>query len=276
MRIDSHQHFWRVARGDYGWLDAAPDTLRRDFLPDDLAPLCAAAGIDGTVLVQAAPALAETLFMLSLAGRDPAIQGVVGWIDVTAPDALRDLAAIAAHPKLVGIRPMLQDIQDTGFILQPAIAQVLDALIERGLCFDALIQPRHLPVITTLAARHPALRLVVDHGAKPRIAEREFTRWADEMAALAAHPSVHCKLSGLLTEAGPDGGAADLEPYAAHLLHCFGPGRLMWGSDWPVLLLASDYAGWHAMARALIPAQHHDAVFGATAAEFYRLHRPAR
>jgi L-fuconolactonase len=277
MRIDSHQHFWRLARGDYGWLDTAPAVLRRDFLPDDLAPLLAAQGIDATVLVQAAPSLAETRFLLDLAARTPWVAGVVGWVDVAEASACADLAALAADPALLGIRPMLQDIADTGHILRPEAARVLDALSETGLCFDALIRPRHLPVIGQVMRRHPGLRLVVDHGAKPAIATSgpaERAAWAAGIAALAAHPGVYCKLSGLANEAGRDWQAAALAPYVATLLDAFGPARLMWGSDWPVVLDVAAYADWHAAAAALIPPEHHAAVFGATAARFYRIGPP--
>ena len=267
MRIDAHQHFWQPARGDYGWLADAPATLQRDFMPADFLPIAARCGIDGTVLVQAAPTLAETRFMLDLADAHPFIRGVVGWCDLARPESLASLA----HPRLVGIRPMLQDIAETAYILGPELAGGLEAVIAQDLVFDALIQPRHLGVIDTLLRRHERLRLVVDHGAKPSIGGGGFAAWAEGMAALAAHAGVHCKLSGLVTEAAGGWDAASLAPYVGHLRNCFGAERLLWGSDWPVLTVAASYDDWLEAATALVPADEHAAVFGDTAARFYGL-----
>jgi L-fuconolactonase len=267
MRIDAHQHFWRPARGDYGWLAAAPAALQRDFLPVDFTPIAAACGIDGTVLVQAAPTSEETRFMLGLAEAHPIIRGVVGWCDLAVPDGL----AALAHPLLLGIRPMLQDIAETGYILRPELAAGLEAVIGSGLAFDALIQPRHLGVIDTLLRRHPRLRLVVDHAAKPRIGGDGFDAWAEGMAALAAHPGAHCKLSGLVTEAASGWSTEVLAPFVSHLRRCFGAERLIWGSDWPVATIAASYEAWLRAAQALIPAAEHPAVFGGNAARFYGL-----
>lgn len=272
MIIDAHQHFWRLDRGDYGWLTPELAPIYRDFGPSDLAPHLARHGIGGTVLVQAAPTLAETKYLLELADATDVVRGVVGWVDFEAADAPEDIARLAQHPKLVGLRPMIQDIADDDWMLRPALAPAFEAMIRHDLTFDALVLPRHLPRLHELLARHPDLRCVIDHGAKPEIAEGRFDAWAGEMAALARDTRAFCKLSGLLTEAGEGAGREALAPYAAHLVDRFGPARLVWGSDWPVLTLAASYDAWFEMAMSLIPdAKDRQAVFGGTAIELYRL-----
>ncbi|MCP1168552.1 amidohydrolase family protein [Limimaricola litoreus] len=272
MIIDAHQHFWRLERGDYGWLTPELAPIYRDFGPSDLAPHLARQGIGGTVLVQAAPTLAETEYLLELAGESDVVRGVVGWVDFEATSAPEEIARLARHPKLVGLRPMIQDIADDDWMLDPVLAPAFEAMIRHDLTFDALVLPRHLPRLRRLLARHPDLRCVIDHGAKPEIAAGRFDAWAGEMAALARETRAWCKLSGLLTEAGEGAGRAELEPYVAHLVAQFGPARLVWGSDWPVLTLAASYEAWFEMARSLIPdAEDRRAVFGGNAAGLYRL-----
>lgn len=274
-RIDAHQHFWSLARGDYDWLtpDLAP--LHRDFGMADLLPLTAACAIDGTIAVQAAATLAETRFLLSLAEDEPRIRGVVGWIDLPAPDAVAQLAELAQHPRLIGIRPMLQDLPRDDWILDPDKTPAMDAIAGHGLVFDALIRPRHIPHVVTLAKRHPALSIVVDHAAKPAIGEHAgFDAWAAGIAALATLPNVACKLSGLLTEAPIGADAAMLRPYVDTLLGTFGADRLIWGSDWPVLLLASEYRDWSAMTDTLLAGldpMAQAAIRGGNACRIYKL-----
>lgn len=274
MRIDAHQHFWRRDRGDYDWLTPDLSPLWRDFLPDDLAPALARHGIAGTVLVQAAPTDAETAFMLSLARSHAFIRGVVGWTDLAAPDAPERIAALASDPLLVGLRPMLQDLPDDDAILDPAAQPALAAMARHRLALDALIRPRHLPRIATLREWHPELRIVIDHAAKPDIAAGDLGQWSRDLAAVAADGVTHCKLSGLVTEAAADWRVDDLRPVVETVLGAFGPDRVMWGSDWPVLGLASDYDGWVAASRALLaglgPEDQAD-VLGLTARRFYRL-----
>ncbi|SER88327.1 L-fuconolactonase [Tranquillimonas rosea] len=271
--IDAHQHFWRISRGDYSWMDESVARIRRDILPADLAPLAEAAGVSGTVLVQAAPTVEETLFMLSLAQETPLVRGVVGWIDLEG-DVSGQLDHIA-HPALRGIRPMLQDIEDTEWVLREEVVTGLRQVAAAGLRADALIVPRHFAVITELARRVPELPIVVDHCAKPVFDGGDPGQaWRDGMAALAAHPQISCKLSGLANEYGPGWSAAALRPVFDHVLACFGPQRIMWGSDWPVLELAGDYAGWAACAQEMaadLPKASRDAIFGGTAASFYGL-----
>lgn len=247
-RIDAHQHFWRLDRGDYGWLTPALASIHRDFLPDDLAPILTRHGIDHSILVQASPTVAETEFLLALAKGTSFVAGVVGWVDFEAADAVAAIARLAADPLLVGLRPMVQDIADDDWLLRSQLDPALRAMIDRDLVFDALLLPRHLFRLVILLARHPDLRVVIDHGAKPPIREgtAALDPWRDAMAQVAAFPNVCCKLSGLATEARPGWAIAELAPFVEHLLQVFGPQRLLWGSDWPVVDLAGGYDHWRA------------------------------
>jgi L-fuconolactonase len=272
QRIDAHQHYWQISRGDYFWMGPHVAPIMRDVFPVDLAPHLKAAGIASTVVVQAAATVAETEFMLDLADAEPSIAAVVGWVDLGADDVEATLRRLAARPKFRGIRPMLQDIEDTFDVLKPKHLAALKLLPKLNLRLDALAQPRHLPLVAALADHIPELPIVVDHAAKPFIAKGILEPWASDMAALAKRPSVLCKFSGLVTEAGPNWSVAGLKPYADHLIACFGPERLMFGSDWPVCELAATYENWLAAAKELLaglsPAEQ-DAVFGGNAARFY-------
>jgi L-fuconolactonase len=278
MRVDAHQHFWRLMDRDGQWPPASLQAIYRDFGPDDLAPDLRAAGIDATILVQSLPSAVDTQWMLALAERTPWVRGVVGWVDFKAADAPAQIDALARRPLLKGLRPMLQDLSDDDWIDDPACAPAVEAMVRHGLVFDALVLPRHLPALRHFAERHPALHIVIDHAAKPFIARGEMQPWHDHMAALAALPQIHCKLSGLLTEAGERRDAAALLPYTQTLRTLFGPRRLLWGSDWPVLRLAADYADWwelaHRLAHQFQPVPEPDdlrALFGGNAARIYRL-----
>jgi L-fuconolactonase len=231
-------------------------------------------GVDGGVLVQAAPTVAETQFLLALAEAHPAVLGVVGWVDLLASDAPAQIARLARHPKLKALRPMLQDIADPDWILNPALAPAFEAMVAHGLVFDALIKPVHLTRILALAQRRPGLAIVIDHGAKPDIAKALWQPWADDLARIAAQTAAVCKLSGLLTEAGAAPAPDAARRWAQHVLACFGPQRVLWGSDWPVLELASDYAAWWHEVQALLvdsSAAERAAVLGGNAARVYRL-----
>lgn len=277
MLIDAHQHFWRLANRVGHWPPPELASIHRDFEPADLEPLLAQSGVSGTVLVQSLPTVADTLQLLQLAAQHPVVMGVVGWADLLAPDAPTQITALARHRKLKGLRPMLQDLPNTRWITQAALSPAITAMQAHGLVFDALVLPQHLGALRVFAQRHPTLPIVIDHAAKPDIALGNLDPWRQDMAALAALPEVHCKLSGLLTEAGLHAGAPALEPYVGHLFATFGPERLIWGSDWPVLNLAAHYPDWLAMARALCqnqPGMHDDhmaAIFGGNARRFYRL-----
>ncbi|MBL8688319.1 MAG: amidohydrolase family protein [Rhodospirillaceae bacterium] len=249
MRIDAHQHYWQLARGDYGWLTPKLAPIYRDFGPGDLAPRLDAFDIACTILVQAAPTQAETRFMLDLAATTPSVAGVVGWADMEAPDAAEHIARLATRPKLVGIRPMIHDIADPRWMLSPALSPAYAAIETAGLVFDALVRPVHLGSLETLVGRHPGLSVVIDHGAKPDVArwtpgDEDFADWAERMHRLGRRTNVVCKTSGLVTEARPDWEPGDLIPYLDVLLDAFGPEGLLFGSDWPVVNLAGGYDRW--------------------------------
>ena len=244
MRIDAHQHFWSLGRGDYDWLTPELSILYRDFKPSDLAPLLDQHQIEGTVLVQASPTLAETNYLLSLANKHDFIKGVVGWVDFESFDVIQTVNELAKDPKIVGLRPMIQDIEDVDWMLNVDFAPVFNAIMNNNLVFDALTKPNHLPNLRRLLLRHPKLRTVIDHGSKPVIAAQEFEPWAAEMALIARDSEAFVKLSGLVTEAQEDWSVDDLKPYTDHLFTCFGADRIIWGSDWPVCNLVSDYTEW--------------------------------
>ena len=279
MRIDAHQHFWSLARGDYGWLTPALGVIHRDFGPADLAPLLAAHRITSTILVQAAPTQAETTYLLDIAAKTPFVAGVVGWTDFDAPDVAERIATLAADRLLVGLRPMVQDIADDNWLMHPALAPAFEAMTAHGLVFDALLKPRHIPAMLTVLERHPDLACVIDHGAKPDLVSGDLAAWRDGMSALAAHPGLTCKLSGLVTEAGPDWTLERLRPVVEHLLASFGPERLIFGSDWPVVTLRTSYAQWFEAAETLLAGlteAQRAAVFGGTAQKLYLSQRGRR
>ena len=272
IRVDAHHHVWRLSRGDYAWI--TPDLpIHRDYTLDDLRPLLG--NITATVLVQAAPTEAETDYLLDVAQNSSGlVRGVVGWTDFTSNDAPTRIATLATAPLLKGLRPMLQDITDTDWILRADVQRALHAAVAAGLCFDALVQSRHLPILLEVCTRQPNLRLVIDHGAKPGIANRDWQPWANDIRRLARETSVLCKLSGLVTEAASNWRAEDLCQYIDHLLDCFGADRLMWGSDWPVVNLAGGYMRWREVSLTLLAGlsvAEQDAILGGAAVKFYGL-----
>jgi L-fuconolactonase len=272
MRIDAHHHVWSLARGDYGWLTPALGPIHRDFSISDLAPHLAAADIEGTILVQAAPTEAETMFLLDIAAKAQVVRGVVGWTDFDAADGGERIDALAAHKLLVGLRPMVQDIPDDDWLLRPALAPLLAAMARSSLVFDALVLPRHLPRLLRVVDDYPELQFVLDHCAKPRLATGELAIWQGDIASLAERPNTVCKLSGLVTEAAPDWQIADLRQAVDHVVACFGPHRLLWGSDWPVVNLAGGYEKWLAAAETMLAGLSFDenaAIFGGNAARIY-------
>jgi L-fuconolactonase len=270
--IDAHFHIWQLARSDYGWLtpDLAP--IYRDVRVEDWWAVANPCEVKRGILVQAAPTAAETAFLLEQAGlhRDR-IAGVVGWVDMEAADAPARIAAVASNRLLLGVRPMLHDISDPSWILGDSLSPALTAIAEAGLTFDALVRPIHLPHILELARRHPALRIVIDHGAKPDIASDAFDEWAAAMERIARQTKAFCKISGLLTEAGSRADIGSVRRYVDHLLACFGAKRLLWGSDWPVLELVAGYRHWHDMAKAIVPETLHPDVFRQTALAAYNI-----
>lgn len=286
-RIDGHCHYWALKRGDYGWLtpDAAHlKPIYRDFGTADMRPLAEAAGIERRILVQAAPTEAETQFLLDQGRENRAVAGVVGWVDLASPDSVASLERLAKYPLFKGVRPMLQDLDDPDWIATRPHPDVIAALKRLGLRFDALVMPQHLAALLRFVDAHPELPVIVDHAAKPAFAapadDRRHAMWETGMAELAGREQVFCKLSGLLTElpadfcTTPETAAAALMPTVEKLLGWFGPKRLAWGSDWPVLTLAAPFAFWDEVTDRLLGGlsqQDRGRILGGTAATFYGL-----
>lgn len=274
-RIDSHQHFWKYDPREYDWIDERMGVLKRDFLPADLEPPLRAAGFDACVTVQALQTLEETAWLLELADRSPFVVGVVGWVDLCSPDARAQLERFAKHPKLVGVRHIVQAEPDDRFLLRADFGRGIALLEEFGLAYDVLIHPRHLAVAAEFVKRFPRQRFVLDHLAKPEITRGEIRGWTRDVRALAAEPNVHAKLSGLVTEADWKRWTPDqLRPYLDVAFECFGSGRLMIGSDWPVCTLAGDYGRVMGVITEYLgerPVAEREAVLGGNAREFWRL-----
>lgn len=277
MIVDSHQHFWDLARGDYTWLTPDAGVLYRSFLPEDLAGTLGAHGVSATVLVQAAATEAETRFLLLLAGAHPFIGGVVGWVDFERLDVSALMAGISAASdgKLKGLRPMIQDIADPDWVMRPTLDAAFEAIAARDLVFDALVRPKHLGALRERLVRHPTLRTVLDHAGKPDIAHGEFDTWARDIERIARDTSSCCKLSGLLTEAGEQWSLEKVAPYVAHAFSCFGANRILWGSDWPVVTAVASYGDWLGISRQLVErfaAGRERDIFAANACRLYGLH----
>jgi L-fuconolactonase len=274
-RIDAHQHFWRYDPAEYAWIDDAMAGLRRDCLPDEAQREMAGAGVDLCVAVQARQTLDETRWLLALAAAHPAIAGVVGWIDLQARDARRQLELFADRRKLVGIRHIVQTEPDDRFMLRPAFCRGIALLEEFGLPYDILVYSRQLTAATELAERFASQRFVLDHLGKPDIRRGERRAWERDIRALAACSNVSAKLSGLVTEADWQAWTArDIRPYLDVAFDCFGAERLMIGSDWPVCTVAAGYARVMALVSDYLadrPAQERDAVLGGNAQRFYNL-----
>jgi L-fuconolactonase len=280
LHIDAHQHFWRYDPADYPWIDETMTPLRRDFLPDHLRPELASAGVGATVAVQATQTMAETRWLLGLAESSDFIAGVVGWVDLQAEAVERDISALAGHPKLVGLRHIVQSEPEDRFLLRPSFCRGIATLPQFGLTYDILIYPRHLPVAAEFVSRFDRQPFVLDHLAKPEIRRAAMDPWARDLERLAQAPNVWCKVSGLVTEADwHRWHHEDIHPYLDVAFACFGPDRLIAGSDWPVCTLAAGYSrtmrvvGDYLQGR---PAAERDAVLGVNAARFYRLRPPKR
>jgi L-fuconolactonase len=276
MRIDAHQHFWQLGQLDFSWLDQPPlAPIRRNFLPADLKPLLESAGIDKSIFVQTQHNVAENRWVLNLAEQHDWLAGVVGWVDLASSDCEEQLREFVDHPKFVGIRHVTQDEPDDNFIVREDVLRGLAVLEKHGVPFDLLFYVQHLRHAPTLGKRLPELKMVIDHCSKPRIKDRWIDDWRRDMQAAAMFPNIFCKLSGLVTEADWNNWqAADLQPYIETALDCFGPERCMFGSDWPVCLLAGSYSrvigALDDCVRKLSPTER-DAIFGGTAARFYGL-----
>jgi len=274
--IDSHQHFWNPTRGDYGWMPEDHPILSRAYGPVDLAPILDTHGVDQTIIVQAAPTIAETEYMLGIADATPSVAGVVGWIDFEKPSDAVALKRLAQHQKFLGVRPMIQDIPDETWMLRDDIQWAYELLCDLDLTFDALGFPQHMAHFHTIAERYPAMRVVLNHCMKPQIRDHSpenFKTWSDQISRLADETQAFCKLSGIVTEA--DGWSLEkLAPYVHHVIEAFGAERVMWGSDWPVCRLEAEYDAWLNAATTLLndlPESARADVFGGTARRFYRI-----
>jgi L-fuconolactonase len=275
-RIDAHQHFWRYSPQTHGWIDDNMAVLKRDFLPEHLAPLLHERTYDGCVAVQAEQAVSETRWLLSLADQNPFIKGVVGWVDLRAPDVATVLAELARHPRFRGVRHIVQGEPDDRFMLGPEFQRGIAALAPFGLTYDILIYPRQLPAAIELVKRFPQQPFVLDHIAKPDMKAGTREPWGTQIKQLAAaHPGLTCKLSGLVTEADwASWKLSDIHPFLDVVLEAFGTERLMIGSDWPVCTLAADYHRAMGLVEeylARVPPAAREAILGGTAAAFYGL-----
>ena len=278
MIVDAHHHFWDPATADYPWLTDQLAAIRRAFGPADLEPLLQAAGVEATVLVQTRSSLAETVDFLDVAGRTPFIRGVVGWVDLTdraVADTIARLRAGSGGEYLVGIRHQVHDEADPEWLLRDDVARGIEAVGRAGLVYDLLVRPRELPAALALVARHPDMRFVIDHLAKPPIASGELEPWASLLAPFAGLDHVACKLSGMVTEADwSSWTASDLRPYVQRVVDVFGPERVLYGSDWPVCLLAGSYGDVLEAARATLDGLSKDelaSAFGQSASAIYGL-----
>lgn len=278
MIVDAHHHVWDPTTADYPWLTDELAVIRRRFTPDDLAPELAAAGVDATVLVQTRSSQAETAEFLALAARTPFIRGVVGWVDLTdpsVPEAIATLRAGLGGDRLVGIRHQVHDEPDAAWLLREDVLRGVRAVGAADLAYDLLLRPRQLPAALELARRLPEVRFIIDHLAKPPIASGELEPWRGRMAGFATLDHVACKVSGLVTEAAWSSWTpADLQPYVDHAIGVFGSERLLFGSDWPVCLLAASYGDVLEAARTTLGAlseTERAAVLGWNATRIYRL-----
>ena len=276
MKLDSHQHFWKYDATQYGWMK--PEwPIRRDLLPGDLQPLLARCGLDGAIAVQARQTLEESRWLLELADAHPLIQGVVGWVDLRSERVEEQLARFAAHPRFVGVRHVVQDEPDDDFLLRPEFVRGIRALRQFQLRYDLLIFPKQLPAAIELVRRFPEQPFVLDHLAKPFIRDGVLSPWREQIHTLATAPNVCCKISGMVTEAHwQHWRAADFRPYLDVVFAAFGPERLLFGSDWPVSLLAATYEQSFGLVNdylAQFPTATRDQILGGNAAKFYGLTR---
>jgi len=272
MRIDSHQHFWKFVPSEYGWMK--PDWLiRQDYLPDDLLREFAPCDLDGCIAVQARQTLEESRWLLELADQNPVIKGVVGWVDLRADNVVEQLELFADHPRFVGVRHIVQEEPDDDFMLGAAFQRGISELASLGLVYDILVFPRQLPASNKLVRQFPDQPFVLDHIAKPFIKDGLIGDWEKEIRELAKAPNVYCKISGMITEAAWNAWKPeDFRPYLDIVVEAFGVDRLMYGSDWPVALLAGTYQQVYGLAYDYVSALGEDAecaIFGETAARFY-------
>ncbi len=275
MKIDSHHHFWNYNEKEYGWMNDRMARIRRDFLPADLKREIDRAGIDGVVSVQARQTVEETRFLLAHAARHDFIRGVVGWVPLIDPQVRDAMAEFSGAEKLKGYRHVLHDEEDDRYMLREDFNAGIEAVTEANLIYDILIFEKHLPQTIQFVDRHPHQAFVVDHIAKPRIRDGYLSPWRSLLNELARRENVYCKISGMATEADwPSWTEAELKPYLDTVVEAFGPQRLMFGSDWPVCLLAVEYARWSRIVSAYVSsltAAEQERILGGTAVEAYKL-----
>jgi len=275
MRIDAHQHFWHFNPDEHVWMTEEMALLKRDFLPDDLLPLLKATGFDGSIAVQARQNLEETRWLLQLAEEHSFIRGVIGWLDLCSPDLPVQLERFARHPKLVGVRHVLHDEPDDRFMLRPEFMRGIAMLSPFDLTYDLLLFPKHLRAASQLVQAFPAQSFILDHIAKPRIADRILSPWDEDLRALASFTNVSCKLSGMVTEARwKEWKRDDFRSFLDVVFDAFSPERLMIGSDWPVSTLSGDYASTMQIVIDYIqqlPFAVHSGILGGNCARIYKI-----
>jgi len=275
MLIDSHQHFWQVGRFDYPWMSPTLGVLYRDYLPEQLEPVLRENGVSQTVLVQASNSIEETRWLLSLADAHPFIAGVVGWVDLKSPDVDAQLAEFTVHPKFKGVRHLVESEPADDWLVQRDVLRGLQHLSAMNVSYDLLVHTRHLRYVPQIVENCPDLALVVDHMAKPPITDVAIESWSRELESVAAYQNIHCKLSGLVTEANwASWHTDDLKPYVERALKLFGPQRMMFGSDHPVCLLAASYQRVLESFQEILhdlPGSDREDIFALNAKKFYRL-----
>jgi len=248
MYVDSHQHFWKLSRGDYSWLSKENKPLYRNFFPENLIELIKEKNINKTIIIQAADSVAETEFILEIAENNKFVAGVVGWVDFESKNVKNDIDRLTQNKFLKGFRPMIHDIVNDHWMLKDNISEGLNYLIEKKLTFDALVRPQHLNNLITFVKKYQNLPIVIDHIAKPKIVYGEIEEWKDTMKELSHYENVYCKFSGILTEVGKNYSKSQIDPYVEFIFEIFTPKKLMWGSDWPVLTMAENYSNWFDLA----------------------------
>ena len=274
MYVDSHQHFWKLSRGDYSWMSSEYKPLYKDFFPEDLEPLIKQKNISKTIIVQAADTVAETEYTLKLAEANDFVAGVVGWVDLENSNTKETLDKLCESKFLKGIRPMIHDIENDAWMLNDNLKENLHYLANKKLTFDALVRPQHLRYLIKFVQKYDFLPIVIDHIAKPKILNSEIDQWKSDMKILSSFENVFCKFSGILTEVGEDYSKAQIEPYIDFVLNLFPPNKIMWGSDWPVLTMAENYGNWFDIAMDFcgnFSDSEKNMIFANTAKNFYNI-----
>ena len=274
MYVDSHQHFWKLSRGDYSWMTPDMKKLYKDFFPSDLEPLIKEKNISKTIIVQAADTVAETEFTLKLAEDNEFVAGVVGWVDLESPNTKETIDKLCESKFLKGVRPMIHDIENDEWMLQDNLNENINYLATKNLTFDALVRPQHLKHLIKFVQKFDFLPIVIDHIAKPKILNSEINEWKKDMQVLSGHQNVFCKFSGILTEVGENYSKTQIEPYVEFILNLFSPNKIMWGSDWPVLTMAENYSNWFDLAMDYcnnFSESEKNMIFANTAKNFYNI-----